>query len=190
MVKVGDKIRILFDGADHANVQRGDEFVVSEVFDDEDVKVEGKYNWFFSSYSYEVIHTTPPQKITQNGYEYSLVGPVKPEWLVDGAWVVNVCDGGKRLVKEVEPGVFNLKVNDLVSIRYHEGIRNQYRPHEPKDWKWGDWAMYYGKRVFVMSRMNHDCLVGISFPNIDGEDLTDPMRQWDFAEESELTPTF
>ena len=79
MVKVGDKIRILFDGADHAKVMRGDEFVVCEVFGDGGVLVDGEYNWLFSSYSYEVMHATPPEKITQNGYEYSLVGPVKPE---------------------------------------------------------------------------------------------------------------
>ena len=147
------------------------------------------YLWCYAS-ELEHAEKTPPEKITQNGYEYSLVGPVKPEWLVDGVWVVNVCDGGKRLVKEERPGVFNLKVNDLVSIRYHDGIRNQYRPHKPKDWKWGDWAMYRGKRVFVMSSIAHDNLVGISFPNIDGKDLTDPSDQWDFAEESGLTPTF
>ena len=79
MVKVGDKIRILFDGADHARVMRGDEFVVCRVLGDEDVQVDGEYKWRFNNGSYEVIHATPPEKITQNGYEYSLVGPVKPE---------------------------------------------------------------------------------------------------------------
>ena len=190
MVKVGDKIRILFDGADHANVQRGDEFVVSEVFDEEDVKVKGKYNWFFSSHSYEVIHTTLPKKITQNGYEYSIVGPVKPEWLVDGAWVVNTENGEKRLVKEERPGVFNLKVNDLVSIRYHDGIRNQYRPHEPKDWKWGDWAMYRGNRVFVMTNTNNHGCVSVSYPDIYPLGANEANRNFLLVKHDELTPTF
>lgn len=182
MVKVGDKIRILFDGADHANVQRGDEFVVCEVFDEEDVKVEGKYKWFFSSHSYEVIHTTPPKKITQNGYEYSLVGPVNPEWLVDGAWVVNTDNGEKRLVKEERPGVFNLCVNGLASIRYHDGIRNQYRLHEPKDWKWGDWAIYAGRKVFVIGKGNWMGDIRVSHP-----DLLDGVA---YVSVLSLTPTF
>lgn len=190
MVKVGDKIRILFDGADYANVKRGDEFVVRKIFDCGAIDVEGEYKWLFYNGSYEVIHTTPPQKITQNGYEYSLVGPVKPEWLVNGAWVVEKVTGILCRVIVVSGGFICVDKTGLGERKDLDYITSNYRPHEPKDWKWGDWAMYYGKRVFVMSRMSHDCLVGISFPNIDGEDLTDPMRQWDFAEEHELTPTF
>jgi len=190
MVNVGDKIRILLDGADYANVQRGDEFVVSEVCDDEYVRVAGKYHWIFSSCSYEVIHATPPQKITQNGYEYELAGPVKPKWLVDRAWVVNVNDGSKRLVEEVEHGVFNLKVNELVSIRYHEGIRCQYRPHTESDWKWGDWAMYDGKRVFVMTKVDSKGCVAVSYPDIFPLGCNETNRSFLIVSSSELTPTF
>ena len=126
--------------------------------------------------------TTPPEKITQNGYEYSLVGPVKPEWLVDGAWVVNTDNGEKRLVKEERPGVFNLCVNGLASIRYHDGIRNQYRPHEPKDWKWGDWAMYEGNRVFIVCPEHH-----LNYAMVSGEGFLDGLK---YVSLSCLTPTF
>lgn len=182
MVKVGDKIRILFDRADHANVKRGDEFVVCEVFGDGGVRVDGEYNWAFYPCSYEVIHATPPQKITQNGYEYSLVGPVKPEWLVDGAWVVNTETGEKRLIKEERPGVFNLCIDGLASIRYYDGIRNQYRPHEPDDWKWGDWAMYAGRKVFVIEKVNWMGDIRVSHPDLlDGVTCVSVLS---------LTPTF
>ena len=191
MVKVGDKIRILIDGADYASVMRGDEFVVSEVFGEEAIEVAGENNWIFSSCSYEVIHTTPPKKITKNGYEYSLVGPVKPDWLVDGVWVVRKDNGEMHQINKQSENMFSAtsslsRVTGLTAKRVSE----EFRPHEPSDWKWGDWALYDGKRVFVMSSLTHDNLVGVSFPNIDGKDLTDPSEQWDFAEVSELTPTF
>ncbi len=134
--------------------------------------------------------TTPRQKITQNGYEYELVGQVKPEWLVNGVWVVNTDNGEKRLVKEERPGVFDLYVNDLVSIRYHDGIRNQYRPYEPKDWKWGDRAMYDGKRVFVMAGVDDDKYVAVSFPDIDSYSDRAGDRNWNYIPEKDLTPTF
>lgn len=160
MVKVGDRVIVVGNEAmfGSSKEERNGVGVISDLLDR-----EGYYGVTLDTgyyvaakpenihyYAETTVYTTPPQKITQNGYEYSLVGPVKPEWLVDGAWVVNVHDGGKRLVEEERPGVFNLKVNNLVSIRYHEGIRDQYRPHQASDWKWGDWAMYEGKRVFVV----------------------------------------
>ena len=185
MVKVGDKIRILFDGADHANVKRGDEFVVCEVFGDGGAQVSGEYKWIFYPSCYEVIHATPPQKITQNGYEYSLVGPVKPEWLVDGAWVVSRITG--TLYKTTQVG------NDRFQAIKGDGFNNSgnltaeefsaaYRPHEPKDWKWGDWAMYDGKRVFVVCPE-----LDLNHAMISGEGFTDGLK---YVPLHNLTPTF
>lgn len=185
MVKVGDKIRILLDAAEYANVQRGDEFVVSKVFDEECVEVEGKNNWIFSSNSYEVIHATPPQKITKNGYEYSLVGPVKPDWMVDGAWVVSRITG--KLYKTKQTG------NDRFQAVNADGTNNSgnltaeefsaaYRPHTSSDWKWGDWAMYDGKRVFVVLPEHHT-----GYAMISGEGFPDGLKYVPFHE---LTPTF
>lgn len=183
MVKVGDKIRILFDGADHARVMRGDEFVVCEVFDDGCVRVDGEYNWAFYPCSYEVIHATPPQKITQNGYEYSLVGPVKPEWLVDGAWVVRKDNGCKHQVVLNKNGLLVLTIpgTDTTILPTHH-IYDQYRPHEPKDWKWGDWAMYDGKRVFVVCPEHH-----LNNAMVSGEDFPNGLK---YVPLPSLTPTF
>lgn len=191
MVKVGDSLIVTGERGHFIPV--GSKVTVVEVDNnsvDRTYCVESESELRQWVYNDDLQPYSPPEKITQNGYEYSLVGPVKPEWLVDGAWVVNTDNGEKRIVVEERPGVFNLCIDGLASIRYYDGIRNQYRPHEPKDWKWGDWAMYRGKRVFVMSSMSHDGLVGFSFPNIDGTDLTNPSEQWDFADEYELTPTF
>lgn len=123
----------------------------------------------------------PPQKIQQDGYEYELVGPVKPDWLVDGAWVVNVVTGEKRKVVKVGDN-YDLRVNDLVAIRYHDGIKHQYRSHTPEDFKWGDWAMYEGKRVFVVNPETLTMHSMISCGEFSGALKYVPI--------SKLTPTF
>lgn len=191
MFKAGDKIRILFDGANHANVHRGDEFVVCEVFDDEDVKVEGKYNWLFSSYSYEVIHTTPPQKITQNGYEYSLVGPVKPEWLVDGAWVVRKNNGETHQIHQQSEDKFSATSSfSRATGLTAKMVAEEFRHHTASDWKWGDWAMYAEKRVFVVGGVDNTGRVLVSYPDIYPLGKNDSDRNFLFVPHAKLTPTF
>lgn len=186
MFKIGDILIVTGERGHYIPVGR--KVTVVEVDDnhgDRIYKVEderGFRQWVFND---DLRSFSPPQKITQNGYEYSLVGPVKPEWLVDGAWVVNTETGEKRIVKEERPGVFNLCVDGLVSIRYYDGLRNQYRRHEPKDWKWGDWAMYGGKRVFVMEYKHIIDSVKISHP-----DLDDSGFACKYVFTHELTPTF
>ena len=101
--------------------------------------------------------------------------------MVDGAWVVNTDNGEKRIVVEERPGVFNLCIDGLASIRYHDGIRNQYRPHDPKDWKWGDWAMYAGRKVFVIR-------VGSQGTAVITSQSSNSVI--DYVPVSELTPTF
>ena len=181
MVKIGDKIRILFDEADHANVQRGDEFVVSEVFDEEYVEVEGEYNWVFSSYVYEVIPAEPPQKITQNGYEYELVGPVKPDWLVDGAWVVDKETGRKYRIS-FDNGVYTFNNGTREVIIDFISLPTRFRPHTATDWKWGDWAMYAGRKVFVIEKGNWMGDIRVSHPDLPDGVVYVPVLQ--------LTPTF
>ena len=121
-------------------------------------------------YNVEVtIYTTPPEKITQNGYEYSLVGPVKPEWLVDGAWVVRKDNGETHQINQKSENSFSAtsslsRVTGLTAKR----VAEEFRPHEPNDWKWGDWAMYDGKRVFVVCPeldLNHAMISGEGFPD-------------------------
>lgn len=127
--------------------------------------------------------TTPPQKITQNGYEYSLVGPVKPEWLVDGAWVVRKDNGCKHQVVLNKNGFLVLTMpgtNATILPTHH--IYDQYRSHEPKDWKWGDWAIYAGRKVFVIGKGNWMGDIRVSHP-----DLLDGVA---YVSVLSLTPTF
>ena len=191
MVKVGDKIRILIDGADHANVQCGDEFVVGKILEGSCIEVEGVNKWRFYPGCYEVIHATPPQKITQNGYEYELVGPVKPEWLVDGAWVVNAVTEHSYQIIEGEPGLYRLKRNGKTPFDVSlDRILNNYRPHTASDWKWGDWAMYDGKRVFVVGGVDNTGRVLVSYPDIYPLGRNNADRNFLFIPSEKLTPTF
>ena len=104
----------------------------------------------FPIFGFHLI-ATPPETIQHEGYNYTRGEPVVPEWVKDGAWVVNIGNDELRRVKEVKPGVFDLVVNDLVSIRYQDAIRGQYRPFTNEDWKWGMWVKYKGEKVFVCS---------------------------------------
>lgn len=181
MVKVGDRVRVLMDGADHAHVQRGDEFVVYKVFNEGALEVEGEYHWVFNSDSYEVIHATPPQKITQNGYEYELVGPVKPEWLVDGAWVVDK-ESGRKYRVSCDNGVYTFNNGTREVIIDFISLPTRFRPHAASDWKWGDWAMYAGRKVFVIEKGNWKGDIRVSHPDLHDGVACVPVLQ--------LTPTF
>ena len=132
---------------------------------------------------------TPPTTIEHEGYTYTRGERVLPDWLKDGAWVVNVGTGDLRQVHEVSPGVFNLATGTAISIRYGEHIRDQYRPHEPSDYKWGDWAMYEGKKIFVMAKIKPDGRLAASYPNMDGRCEHTGTSQWGYIHTSQLTPT-
>ena len=122
----------------------------------------------------------PPATITHEGYTYNRGERVRPDWLKDGAWVVNVGTGDLRQVKEVSSGVFDLTTGTIISIRYGDHIRGQYRPHEPSDYKWGDWAMYGEEKVFVMRR-EKEGYISVSHPDFsNGREI---------VQVSELTPT-
>lgn len=131
--------------------------------------------------------TTPPETIQHEGYNYTRGEPVVPEWVKDGAWVVNICSGELRKVKEVKPGVFDLVVNDLVSIRYQDAIRDQYRPFTNADWKWGMWAEYKGEKVFVCSGKLPFDLIRIG-ANPDGKIHT-TLGSNGYVNINQLTPT-
>ena len=56
MFKVGDEIRVLVDGADHAPVSKGDEFYINKVFrEDCAVEVDGGYHWLFHFDNIELV---------------------------------------------------------------------------------------------------------------------------------------
>ena len=141
----------------------------------------------------EVIHDTPPQKITQNGYEYSLVGPVKPEWLVDGAWVVSRITGKLYKVLQVSNCKFQAVNSDGTNNSGNltsEEFSSAYRPHTASEWKWGDWALYRGKRVFVIGRVESIGMIAVSAFNIDRDGGDEYDKNYAFIRHSELTPTF
>lgn len=142
-------------------------------------------------YAEVAVYTTPPQKITQNGYEYSLVGPVKPDWLVDGAWVVRKDNGCKHQVVLNKNGLLVLTMPGTdYAILPNRHIYGQYRPHTASDWKWGDWAMYDGKRVFVIGGVDNAGRIFVSYPDIHPLGRNDADRNFLFVPSSKLTPIF
>ena len=141
----------------------------------------------FETYGFHLVATTPPETIQHEGYNYTRGEPVVPEWVKDGAWVVNIYSDELRKVEEVKPGVFDLVVNDLVSIRYQDAIRGHYRPFTNEDWKWGMWAEYKGERVFVMgASFDDNTFIEVSAKPIDGKN---GLSGWSVAHASKLTPT-
>lgn len=195
MFKAGERVRLTdkcqYLGA-HYGYKVGDIGFIEAVErkDSVVVEMENPKNGYTSLWcvTYELEHAekTPPQKITQNGYEYSLVGPVKPEWLVDGAWVVRKDNGETHQIHQQSENCFSAtssfsRVTGLTAKRVSE----EFRPHEPKDWKWGDWAMYDGKRVFVMRGADYINNVAIS-----GIGLGCTGNNNTYVNPTDLTPTF
>ena len=135
----------------------------------------------------ELIYSYPAETITQNGYEYRLVDPVVPEWVKDGAWVVRKDNGETHQINQKSENSFSAtsslsRVTGLTAKR----VAEEYRPFTKEDWKWGMWAMYEGKRVFVMNGVDPIGCVEIS-----GKPITyTTLSGWNMVYNSELTPTF
>ena len=58
MFKVGDKIRVLHDNADEAEVSAGDEFIIRDVDPDGEegwIEVDGDINWWFAFENIEIV---------------------------------------------------------------------------------------------------------------------------------------
>lgn len=184
--KVGDVVENVSDGALDINV--GERYTITGVYgsliDFNDSAGHGRTR---TSNGYK-LHSrpseSPPATITHEGYTYTRGERVRPEWLKDGAWVVNVGTGVLRQVKEVSPGVFDLTTGTIISIRYGDHIRDQYRPYKPSDYKWGDWAMYEGKKVFVMNEIDVTGHIPIS-----GVGIGITCANYKFVTANQLTPT-
>ena len=195
MVKVGDSLIVTGERGHFIPV--GSKVTVVEVdnnYVDRTYCVESESGLRQWVYNDDLRPISPPQKITQNGYEYSLVGPVKPEWLVDGAWVVSRITGTLYKTKQVGNDRFQALKGDGYNNSGNltaEEFSAAYRPHEPKDWKWGNWAMYDGKRVFVFSGLEDESsVIAVTFPNIDSSGYGGWDKNHDFIESYKLTPTF
>lgn len=184
MFKVGD--RLIVTGRRGHFIPVGSKVTVVKVDNNDSVRTyevedeRGLSQWVLND---DLQLISPPEKITQNGYEYSLVGPVKPEWLVDGVWVVGKIYGTLFQVIEGEKNNFSLRDNHgRLETKEVSTIVKYYRPHEPKDWKWGDWAMYDGKRVFVVCPEHH-----LNYAMISGDGFPDGLK---YVPLNDLTPTF
>ena len=137
---------------------------------------------------YKLIHRpeqTPPATITHEGYTYNRGERVVPEWVKDGTWVV--CFINNELAKISIKGdeiFLELKGGEKGRIP-NEDLIASFRPHTPEDYKWGDWAMYEGKKVFVMTSPDGHGLIAVS-----GIGLNTILSNWNFVRQHELTPTF
>lgn len=194
MVKVGDRVRVVgYKGLYKSYDSYGTTGIVTRIHDNGnlDMKTDKGFIRCGHPEDFAVISTEPPRKITKNGYEYSLVGPVKPEWLVDGAWVVRKDNGCKHQVVLNKNGLLVLTMPGTdYTILPNRHIYGQYRPHTASDYKWGDWAMYDGKRVFVIGGVDNAGRVFVSYPDIYPLGRNDADRNFLFVPSSKLTPTF
>ena len=60
MFSAGDRIRVLVDNADYAEVRKGDIFTVKDVYpdgEDDMVEVEGPEYWWFSFKNIELVES-------------------------------------------------------------------------------------------------------------------------------------
>lgn len=189
MVKVGDRVRVVgYNGLYKGYDSHGTTGIVTRIHYNGNIDMRTDKGFIRCGHmeDFSIIPPELPEKITQNGYEYSLVGPVKPEWLVDGAWVVRKDNGETHQINQKSENSFSAtsslsRVTGLTVKR----VAEEFRPHDPKDWKWGDWAMYDGKRVFVMKGIDRDGDVAIS-----GVGIGCTGTNYCFTKPDKLTPTF
>ena len=103
-----------------------------------------------------------------------------PEWVKDGAWVVNKETGDIMRLEITKHAAKAINING--HCKWYgsapKNIPSAFRPFTNSDWKWGMWAEYEGEKVFVMKIFVRG--LGISTPS-------DPYCFVKFS--SELTPT-
>lgn len=87
--KVGDKVRVLVDRANCANVKKGDVFTVVEV-DGDGIRTDGT-GWYLYFKNIELIE--PSETIRREGYVYTRSHKVPPKW----EWGMWAMDGNKKV---------------------------------------------------------------------------------------------
>ena len=105
-----------------------------------------------------------PKELTHEGWIYKKDRPVVAEWIKDGVWCVDKHSGEKYQIIGGDPASYRLKRSAGMIDRSPEWISVDCRPHESSDWKWGDWAMYDGKRVFVVGKVGWEGDIYVSHP--------------------------
>ena len=112
MVKVGDRIRILIDGANFAGVKKGDEFIVRRVYPNGSVSVED--DWLFTSDNYEISRAAP----LKNPIEHLKAAHADGD-LIDPTTMLRECFGiekTERVVVEWSEVKREIKVGDKVRL--------------------------------------------------------------------------
>ena len=101
-------------------------------------------------FGFHLVPSTPPETIQHEGYNYTRGEPVVPEWVKDGAWVVDKEDGAvsQLFICGNSVGVHGYTETDYGSIDLCD-VADVFRPFTNEDWKWGMWAEYQGEKVFV-----------------------------------------
>ena len=188
--KVGDRVRrangekIWDNGPDTAIVK---DIHYGNVFSVVDHPYNGKSSyddtkaWVFEVDGFTLA--TPPATIQHEGYNYTRGEPVVPEWVKNGAWVINKENGELNQLIAGDPGYFravNKKTWHAFVLDFHPSmsVSDVFRPFTNADWKWGMWAEYKGEKVFVMSGKD-----------VGGVFASRPTNTYFFALFSEITPT-
>lgn len=194
MIKIGDKIRSVTDR--DWGISVGGIYVVEKVRNMGD----SSYVFFNDSNdntrmrnfrNYELVTETPPATIQHEGYNYTRGEPVVPEWVKDGAWVVDtITDQVAYIEDHTTRGgwVVKLPNGSMFTVsHYFSGydVSRIFRPFTNDDWKWGMWAEYEGEKVFVMNNQDKCGYIEIAMkPN-----HNTPLDGWSLVYPSELTPT-
>lgn len=128
----------------------------------------------------ELVPTTPPDTIQHEGYNYTRGEPVVPEWVKDGAWVVDTVHDRVLQMRSHDCDGYSLydQKGNLASLDPDIGPRKLFRPFTNEDWKWGMWAEYKGEKVFVVKAYNEGGVI-VSTPD-------NPLFHTKY---SEITPT-
>ena len=138
------------------------------------------------AFGFHLVSTTPPETIQHEGYNYTRGEPVVPEWVKDGAWIVDKEDGAvsQLFICGNSAGVHGYTETDYGSIDLCD-VADVFRPFTNEDWKWGMWAEYKGEKVFIMSEADTAGNVEISKKPI----YKKALSSFTIALSSELTPT-
>ena len=198
MVKVGDRVNLVNEGGFWLPSNFGKSGTITQVFFNKMAYVEfdgpkGMYGRvdYGKIDRLELIPTTPTYSIPADTetvtFKYADGSTqdidVKdrargvPEWVKDGAWVVNKLTGVIARLSTASIGFNARYLTDVSYIFSASDVHERFRPFTNSDWKWGMWAEYRGEKVFVNGRIDN------------GVTASKPTNGYFFIPFDELTPT-
>lgn len=186
--KVGDRVKLVKEFGGWCGCNLGKEGVIiakkSEDYEWERAKFDNSVDDIFETdygnpSHLELLSSTPPATIQHEGYNYTRGEPVVPEWVKDGAWVVEKETGDVMCLSVSKHAVKAINMNG--QLKWYGGDKKtasvSFRPFTDADWKWGMWAEYYGEKVFVNDRIDN------------GVTVSKPSNPYFFIPFSEIIPT-